>query len=92
MSLKKGPLAASNRPNGEQVTWEDIVPPSGNALEESVLEVSLSWEILESHPGEVLSFFVGCPAGKDEIEIVPPLSSLYVTTPGKDRPGRHWFP
>ncbi len=92
MKIMKGPLVMANEPNSEQLPWEEVSSSHGNASEKKVLEASLSWEILESRPGEVLSFFVGCPAGEDETEIVPPLSSLYVTTPGKDRPGRHWFP
>ncbi len=92
MLIQKGSLVTANKPEEEQLSWMVVPSEFGEAMEKSVLEASLSWEILESRPGEVLSFFVGCPAGGDEVEIVPPLSSLYVTTPGKDRPGRHWFP
>jgi alpha-amylase/alpha-mannosidase (GH57 family) len=92
MQIMKAPLATMDSPIGERLPWIEVPSQLGIAKEKTVLEASLSWEILESHPGEVLSFFVGCPAGGDEVEIVPPLSSLYVTTPGKDRPGRHWFP
>lgn len=92
IKIQKGPLVLSPQADDEQEVWKEVSKDEGSATEKSILEASLSWTILESHPGEVLSFFVGCPAGKDEIEIVPPLSSLYVIMPGKDRPGRHWFP
>ncbi len=92
MQILKGPLRINQYHDGERLPWEEVSSHLGNAVEKTIFEASLTWEILESGPGEVLSFFVGCPAGGDEIEIVPPLSSLYVTTPGKDRPGRHWFP
>ena len=92
IQILKGPLSATHNHTGEQLPWEEVPSHLGGAKEKTILEAFLSWEILESSAGEVLSFFVGCPAGGDEIEIVPPLSSLYVTTPGKDRPGRHWFP
>ncbi|MBW7939510.1 MAG: hypothetical protein H3C63_12095 [Candidatus Omnitrophica bacterium] len=72
--------------------WEILAHANLEIAEGKVFEVALPWEILESTPGEVLSFFIGCPMGKGEIEMVPPLSSLCVTVPSKDRPGKHWFP
>jgi alpha-amylase/alpha-mannosidase (GH57 family) len=78
--------------SGEEDGWEEVGRHQAVAAEQSAFEASLSWELLESKEGETLSFFIGFPSGKDEIELIPPLSSLCVVTPGKDRPGRHWFP
>jgi alpha-amylase/alpha-mannosidase (GH57 family) len=66
--------------------------PQVIAKEETIFETAIPWEILECQPGEVLSFFVGCPSGKNEVALVPSLSSLYVTAPEEKHPGSHWFP
>ncbi|MCG3199323.1 MAG: hypothetical protein GHCLOJNM_03834 [bacterium] len=78
--------------DGSPREWEEVPREEADAAEESVFEAALSWSVLETVGGETLSFFIGSPAGKNEVELIPPLSSLCVITPGTGRPGRHWFP
>jgi len=61
------------------------------AVEGSVFEVMLTWDVLETGDEETLSFFVSILTGKGERETIPSLSSLCMTIPGRGRLGRPWF-
>jgi hypothetical protein len=86
------PPDPAETPQAGDLVWQRAGDSLAQAAESLVFEAALTWELLESTEGETLSFFVGYPTGKNETELIPPLSSLCVVTPGKSRPGRHWFP
>jgi len=76
--------------NGDSQEWVPISGDQARAAEKTVFEAALSWKVLEIEEEETLSFFVGFSTGRNETEMMPSLSCLCMTLPGKA--GRSWFP